>query len=84
MIGRVGALVRRTLGIVPVVSREEARELARAHALARGWPWLEPVLLGEGLTTIAFRTNASMRGGNVNVRVRWSDGAIASAAFAQR
>jgi hypothetical protein len=76
------ALVRSLLGIQQVVGRETAVAAAKEECLAHGWPWEEPIHVSEGLLEYRIMTNARMRGGNVNVRVRCRDGRVARSAFA--
>lgn len=80
----VGLLRRAGLLPKPKVSQEEALELARAEARARGWPWHGRVHVHEGLLNWYFMTNADFIGGNVNVWVNSRTGAIRKAGFARR
>jgi hypothetical protein len=66
------------------VSRQEAEAIARTECLNRGWPWIEPVRVNEGLTHFHVMTNTRCRGGNVNLRVNVSTGEVSQAAFADR
>jgi hypothetical protein len=53
-----------------LLSREEARELARAHVEARRLPWTEPVkVMRRPLGGWEVMTNSDHRGGNVFVWV---------------
>lgn len=84
MPGLVIRFLRRMFGIRSVVSRDDAMRIAQDHCINAGWPWRPPVYLAEGLYEYRMMTNTSMRGGNVNIRVRVTDGAVVSAAFARR
>ncbi len=75
-------LVRRVFGIRQVIGRERALEIAKEECARRGWPWVEPINLEEGLFAYAIRTNAASRGGNVNIYVRCVDGRVSRAALA--
>ena len=56
-----------------------ARQIARAECSRRGWPFVEPVRVYERLRDFRVWTNARARGGNVEIVVRASDGAVTRA-----
>lgn len=66
------------------VSRQQAEAIARAECLSRGWPWIEPVRVSEGLRHFHVMTNINCRGGNVNVHIDVSTGEVRRSAFAER
>lgn len=76
--------MRRLFGLARPIGKAEAIAAARAYAQARGWPWQEPIVVEAGLREYRIRTNASRRGGNVNVRVSMIDGTVRFASFAER
>ena len=75
--------LRTLLRIHAVVERAEAVQIAKRYAIEKGWPWVEPIHVNEGLTEI-IRTNASNRGGNANIYVAITTGAVVSAGSAPR
>lgn len=66
------------------VTREEARAIAREECERREWPWSEPVHVQRHLRTLHVMTNASHRGGNVNVWIDARSGEVIEAGFARR
>lgn len=77
-------LLRTLLGVHAVVDRNQATEIARQHARAKGWPWVEPIRVSEGITRIHIMTNASYRGGNANIWVAIATGKVVSSGYAPR
>ena len=78
-------LLRRIIFLAEAqITAEDAKEIARAECEARGWPWIEPVRVSEGLTQFYVVTNVESRGGNVNIRVSATSGDVIQAAFARR
>lgn len=77
-------MLRRLVGIKSAIARDEAIALARKHVETMGWPWQEPLMVQEGITTFWIMTNADYRGGNVNIHLKVDDGSIVSSAFARR
>jgi hypothetical protein len=56
-----------------MITRAEAKELARRECERRDLPFAEPVSVSSGPLYFRFRTQSNMRGGNVGVRVqRWT------------
>jgi hypothetical protein len=56
-----------------MISRAEAKELARRECERQGLPFAEPVSVSSGPLYFRFRTQSNMRGGNVGVHVqRWT------------
>lgn len=84
MAGLVIRLARRILRVTPTATRDDAMRIARDHCAGVGWPWRLPVHVEEGVFEYYFMSNAEMKGGNVNIRVRVTDGKIVAAAFARR
>jgi hypothetical protein len=78
----VKRVLRLLFGVHHVIGRERALAIARDECVRRDWPWIEPVDLQEGPFEYTIRTNALNRGGNVNLRVRCTDGRVSGAAFA--
>lgn len=76
-------LRRLRLGPPPGVSRQEAEDIARAECARRGWPWQEPVHVGELVWEYHFMTNARHTGGNVNIWVHRRDGDVTAANFSE-
>lgn len=73
------------------MTKAQAMAIARREAERRGWPWEEPVFVSRerrwivfGALRWRFMTNASYRGGNVNVTVDDGTGQVVSAGFARR
>jgi hypothetical protein len=68
--------------------RSQLIDAARAHAIGRGWTWLEPVEVTasshRGEPAWVIRTNATMRGQNIRVVVRRSDNTIVEAGYLPR
>ena len=64
------------------LSREEVRLVAKQHCASKGWPWVEPVHVRCFLRTARVMTNASHRGGNVNVEVDRLTGEVKRSGFA--
>jgi len=58
------------------ISREQARELARAECARRGLPWQEPVHVRRDFGGWEVWTHADHLGGNVRVIVDRGTGAI--------
>lgn len=77
-------VIRRICGLTVTVSRDEAIRIAVDYCAKAGWPWQLPVHVSEGLCVYHMMTNASMKGGNVFIRVRVTDGKVVSAGFARR
>lgn len=69
---------------MPAVSKDEALAVAKRLCSENGWPWEEPVAIDEGLRRYYIRTNASKRGGNVNMQIDCLSGVVISAHFSQR
>jgi hypothetical protein len=59
-----------------VISKAEAKELARAECERRGLPFAEPVRVSGGLRRYSVWTDARMRGGNVSLWVDRRTGAV--------
>jgi hypothetical protein len=66
-------------------------EAARASALARGWPWVEPIEARRqphpdpgGAPVWELRTNTSSRGQNVRILIREADLTILTAGYLPR
>jgi len=76
--------VRTLLRVHAAVDRDRATEIARQHASANGWPWVEPIRVSEGITRIHVMTNASYRGGNANIWIDVATGKVVSSAYASR
>jgi hypothetical protein len=56
-----------------MISRAEAKELARRECERQGLPFAEPVSVSGGPLYFRVRTQTDMRGGNVSVCVqRWT------------
>lgn len=51
----------------------EALQLAKDECARRSLPWIEPVSMTGGLVQYHIMTNASKRGGNVNIAI-WAWG----------
>jgi hypothetical protein len=69
--------------------REKLLEVARAAAIARGWPWIEPVAIDvESVSpqgrVWAIRTNCQNRGQNIRIAISEADFAVVSAGFLPR
>lgn len=74
-----------------MITREEAIEIARAHAETRGWPWRGAVKVTAERTFILFgrrtfrvTSNADMLGGNVFVTIAADTGEILHAGYGPR
>ena len=76
--------LRALLRIHAAVDRTQAIQIAMQHASERGWPWVEPVHVSEGLTKIHVMTNAANRGGNANIWVAITTGEVIHSGFASR
>jgi hypothetical protein len=74
-------LLGRIFGAVTV---EDAKRLAREECERRGWQWIEPVFVKRFFWVYHVMTNASNRGGNVNIWVDARSGRIKDAKFASR
>jgi hypothetical protein len=68
------------------ISKDEALEAARHEALARGWPWKEPVTVSRsrrfiffGRSTYEIRTNTMMRGSNGRFLIDGESGTVLEA-----
>jgi hypothetical protein len=57
-----------------MVSRAEAKTLAKQAVLREGLLWEEPVHVSRGFFTSSFWTAAHCHGGNVSVRVNRRSG----------
>lgn len=79
----VWMLIRKMFRIRVVIGSSEAVLAAKRECAMRGWPWQEPVVIQEGLVEYRIMTNASSRGGNVNIAVDCRDGRIRFAALAR-
>jgi len=56
-----------------MISRAEAKELARAECERQDMPFAEPVSVSGGPLYFRVRTQTDRRGGNVSVQVqRWT------------
>jgi hypothetical protein len=56
-----------------MITRTEAKELARQECERQGLPFAEPVSVSGGPLYFRVRTQIDMRGGNVSVSVqRWT------------
>jgi membrane glycosyltransferase len=56
-----------------MISRAEAKELARRECERQGLPFVEPVSVSAGPRYFRVRTQVDRRGGNVSVFVqRWT------------
>lgn len=70
--------------IFGALTAEEARELARKECELRGWPWAEPIMVKRELWEFHVMTNASKRGGNVNVWIDARSRRVKRSAFVRR
>jgi hypothetical protein len=68
----------------PLLSKQQALEIARAECEDRGWPWREPVLAQEHLRSYWFVTDWQFKGGNATIAVDYRSGKIVHAAFSPR
>jgi hypothetical protein len=60
-----------------MISKADAKELARAECGRRGLPFAEPVLVSRrGLRRYSVWTDGRMRGGNVSLSVDRRTGAV--------
>jgi hypothetical protein len=73
------------------MTRETALELAKGEAMAREWPWEEPIdahltrhMVWFGRREWVVRSNMSHRGRNVTVVIDDATGKVVSSAFAPR
>jgi hypothetical protein len=51
-------------------------KIGQEEARRRGWPWLEPISVREGLRHYRIWTNANARSGNVEIVVRTDTGEV--------
>jgi hypothetical protein len=68
----------------PPVSRVDALAIVQQECEIRGWRWVEPVIVREGLRSWRIWTAADMRGGNILVVVDGRTGAVRRATVAER
>jgi hypothetical protein len=73
------------------MTESEILEVARAAVNSEGWPWAEPVMIQRYRTWPLFgrlrwhvMTNASCRGGNVNIHIDDRTASVASKELARR
>ena len=69
--------------------REKLLEVARAVAVARGWPWIEPVAIEvEAVSPLGriwtIRTNCHNRGQNIRIAIHEADFTVVSAGVLPR
>ncbi len=83
--GNTLGLLRRVLRIAhPAISREEALLIASEECTRKGWPWVEPVRISEGLRSYEILTNADHCGGNVFLVVDGMTATVVRSSFARR
>ncbi|KJE24238.1 hypothetical protein FF36_01313 [Frankia torreyi] len=58
------------------ISKDDAREIARAECALRGLTWEEPVNVRRDFGDWEVWTNANYRGGNIRVIVGGGSGAV--------
>ncbi len=60
-----------------MVTKQQAREIARQECVRKGWPWLEPIYVKWGLFYYTV-WGGGRKGTNLCVKVRKKDGVISS------
>lgn len=75
----------RRLQVVPPagISRVEAEAIAREECARRGWPWQEPVHVGELVWEFHIMTNSRRKSGNANIWVHRRDGVVTGANYTE-
>jgi hypothetical protein len=73
----------RRLQVVPQagISRAEAEAIAMQECERRGWPWEEPVHIGELVWEFHIMTNSRRQSGNANIWVHRRDGVVTGASY---
>ena len=66
-----------------MISKAEAREIAKEVCKEKGFPWVEPVYVKWGLFSY-FVWGGGRKGGNLTMRIRKKDGAVLSAGMTPR
>ena len=68
----------------PPISRVDTLAIAQQECEIRGWRWVEPVIVREGLRAWRIWTAADMRGGNILVVEDGRTGAVRRATVTER
>jgi hypothetical protein len=63
-----------------MVTKEQAREIARQECHRRGWAWSEPVYIRWGLLCYTV-WGGGRKGGNLVMKIRKSTGEVINAAM---
>jgi hypothetical protein len=74
------------------MSKSQAIEIARRHALSCGWHWIEPIYAKKRVAFLCFYptweweviSNADRRGGNVRILIRDHDQTVVKAVLLSR
>ena len=66
-----------------MITKEQAREIAKAECERRCWPWSEPIYVRWGFRHYGI-WGGGRKGGNLCMRIRKKDGAIVFAAMSPK